>query len=415
MGGSLSSNRDYNRVLARQLPASISIPRFEIKNDLVQPSPPDSLTIPVPMRFAQNEIQTENPTTAHVTRLPFLNTHPEYIQTMQQSNVSSPMQSTIASSTINHPMKNIPRHEQSQQQIIEQDTSHLVKTNSSTYDQPTNGDVAVIPRSVTNRNDPHCFENHLPSSFQPQQSIIEHKGRKFLVETKNRTERRYVECVDDKTHRFRYFEVVDCVPIRTVRPYRNQSRSVLRHDTFHPNFRSSHHSDLSQTSHDQSKAALPSSFDVKQNSQSPPFGLNTSKISDYGLPSSSANNYLYLDSYEETETKRNEEINRTFRSNEIPDGYKRIDPSFFTQQNSTILFNDEYKLATTFNPFAQSIYSNHQDQYSQQSTIKNDVESTMNNQKPQPFTYSEYAQTAIATKLSHQPLHSYPKDLFTKI
>ncbi|CAF4987275.1 unnamed protein product [Rotaria socialis] len=122
-----------------------------------------------------------------------------------------------------------------------------------------------------------------------------------------------------------------------------------------------------------------------------------------------------LDSYEETETKRNEEINRTFRSNEIPDGYKRIDPSFFTQQNSTILFNDEYKLATTFNPFAQSIYSNHQDQYSQQSTIKNDVESTMNNQKPQPFTYSEYAQTAIATKLSHQPLHSYPKDLFTKI
>ncbi|CAF2142926.1 unnamed protein product [Rotaria magnacalcarata] len=413
MGGSLSSNKGYNRVLARQLPASISMPRFEIKNDLVQPSSPDSLKIPVPMRFAQNEIQTENPTTAHVNRLSFLNTHPEYIQTMQQSNVSPPIQSTIASSPINHPMKNKSRHEQSQQQIIKEDTSHFVKTDSSTYDQATNGDVAVIPRSVTNRNDPRYFENHLPSSFQPQQSIIEHKGRKFLVETKHRTERRYVECMDDKTHRLRYFEVVDCVPIRTVRPYTNQSRSILRHDTFHPNFRSNNHSDLSQTSRGQSKAALPSSFNVKQNSQSPPFGLNTSKFSDYGLPSSSANNYL--NSYEETETKRNEEINRAFRSSEIPDGYQRIDPSFFTQQNSTAVSNGDYKWATAFNPFAESIYPSHQDQYSQQFTTKNDAESTMNNQKPQPSTYSEYAQTAITRKLSHQPLHSYPKDLFTKI
>ncbi|CAF4328020.1 unnamed protein product, partial [Rotaria magnacalcarata] len=72
--------------------------------------------------------------------------------------------------------------------------------------------------------------------------------------------------MDDKTHRLRYFEVVDCVPIRTVRPYTNQSRSILRRDTFHPNFRSNNHSDLAQTSRGQSKAALPSSFNVKQNS-----------------------------------------------------------------------------------------------------------------------------------------------------
>lgn len=40
-----STHRDFNRVLARQPPTSINIPRFEINSDLEQQILPDSLIV----------------------------------------------------------------------------------------------------------------------------------------------------------------------------------------------------------------------------------------------------------------------------------------------------------------------------------------------------------------------------------
>lgn len=149
-------------------------------------------------------------------------------------------------------------------QIEQKNIFNFLDSKLPTHYESEDSDATVISRDVSKRNDPRCIESQYPSSFQPRRSILERNGRKFVMESKQRTERRYVQCVDEATQRIRYFEVVDCIPSRTVRPYKNRPRSFSSGDDMSPNLQSIHHSNLSTAPHDQSYIPAPSSFTVKQ-------------------------------------------------------------------------------------------------------------------------------------------------------
>jgi hypothetical protein len=94
-----------------------------------------------------------------------------------------------------------------------------------------NSEAAVISRSVINPNDHRRTRSHFSSSFRPFRTIVERNGKQFLVEFKERTERRYVQCIDETTHQMRFFEVIDCIPCRIIRPYKHKSQSLSQNDT----------------------------------------------------------------------------------------------------------------------------------------------------------------------------------------
>lgn len=92
----------------------------------------------------------------------------------------------------------------------------------------------------------------------------------------------------------------------------------------------------------------------------------------------SIHTYYYsaiLDLYKDNEEECAEEIDRILRSKEtqVPSGFKRINPSFYTQRNSIAItdgLNADYKSLTRIDPSKQSANLNYQDQYWKQPTIK---------------------------------------------
>jgi hypothetical protein len=84
-----------------------------------------------------------------------------------------------------------------------------------------NGDAIVISRSVINTNG-HRRRNLSSSPFRPSLTIVERNGKQFLIEFRERTERRYVQCFDESTQQMRFFEVNDYIPYRIIRPYKHK-------------------------------------------------------------------------------------------------------------------------------------------------------------------------------------------------
>lgn len=90
-----------------------------------------------------------------------------------------------------------------------------------------NDDATVIFRSVLNLDD-HRRSNKFPlARTPPRPTIVEHRGKQFLSEYRERIERRYVQVFDESVGRMRFFEVTDFIPSQTVRPMRqsNQRRT----------------------------------------------------------------------------------------------------------------------------------------------------------------------------------------------
>ncbi|CAF4364040.1 unnamed protein product, partial [Rotaria sordida] len=127
---------------------------------------------------------------------------------------------TTSSSAINNSTAKKFKQERPQQQIIQRNTTHDGRFDLLVHNQTMNSNSAVISRSIMTRNDLRCLKNYYSSLFRPEWSIVEHNGKQFVVEFTQRTERRFVQFMDDKTHQMRLFEVIDCIPSTIIRPYK---------------------------------------------------------------------------------------------------------------------------------------------------------------------------------------------------
>jgi hypothetical protein len=95
-----------------------------------------------------------------------------------------------------------------------------------------NGDAVVISRSVINPNNHQRKRNFISSSSRPSRTLIERNGKQFLTEFRERAERRYVQCFDESTQQMRFFEVIDYIPCRTIRPYKHKYQFLLQNNAF---------------------------------------------------------------------------------------------------------------------------------------------------------------------------------------
>lgn len=85
----------------------------------------------------------------------------------------------------------------------------------------------IIARSIIQPEKQQRTKDHLPVSPRSSGTIIEHHGKQFIIELKERTEQRYVQYFDEETQQMRFFEVTDSIPYRVIRPLHQniQSRS----------------------------------------------------------------------------------------------------------------------------------------------------------------------------------------------
>jgi len=167
------------------------------------------------------------------------------------------------SAVINNPTRQKSKKDQPQQKIISRNTSSPIRSNLSTHQQTKTSDAVVISRSVINLNDQREeTKNHFSSSFRPFCTIVERNGQQFLAEFQERIERRYVQCIDETTHQKRLFEVIDCIPYRTVRPYKHKSQYLSQNDisqsAFFPIRRSNQRRTLSPIPNDRSETVAQS-------------------------------------------------------------------------------------------------------------------------------------------------------------
>jgi hypothetical protein len=108
----------------------------------------------------------------------------------------------------------------------------------SLKNQTMNKDANIIYRSVVNLNHHRRINNNQLSLFGPNRSIVEHNGKQFVMELKERMERRRIQVFDETTGQMRLFEVTDYIPTRTVRSMRIHPQngtswnSVPRHFSF---------------------------------------------------------------------------------------------------------------------------------------------------------------------------------------
>jgi hypothetical protein len=94
----------------------------------------------------------------------------------------------------------------------------------NTHDPRLNGDATVIFRTVLNLDDYQRWNQFPLTHTRPQPTIVEHQGKQFVSEYRERLERRSVQVFDESVGRMRYFEVTDYIPSRTVRPMQQFSQ-----------------------------------------------------------------------------------------------------------------------------------------------------------------------------------------------
>ncbi|CAF0875325.1 unnamed protein product [Rotaria sp. Silwood1] len=232
------------------------------------------------------------------------------------------------------------------------------------------GDAVVISRSIMDRNNQRCLQNHCSTSFRPNRSIVQHNGKQFIVEFTQRIEQRFIQFMDKKTNRMRFFDVIDCIPSTIVRSYGSKSQSLSQNSTSRPNHRSDQCLARQQIPNYRSQTVIPLSFIDKRSFKSALCELHVPTCSSDDESSTSSS----CDSDEETETEYDQSIDRRLRSNEIRSGYREAYPFFFSNHSTTGFLNGaigEYNLPTSFNPFARSEYPSHNYYYRKQSTLNN--------------------------------------------
>ncbi|CAF1648695.1 unnamed protein product [Adineta ricciae] len=206
MGTTLSSKKDFNRVLAQQRKGSIVIPRF----DSLQATKSETSTGPPPNPIPEIISKPAGQHQDGIVLSPG-------VDSLVNTNSIYPDPSSIFRNQI--PLKHMDNHPPS--------------------DRTTNNNTVIISRSVTDDYDQNTTGNDCTSCAQPKNPIIERNGKQFIVKVKQRTERRYVEYLDETTQKKRFFEVIDHVPYRVVEPYKNQSQISLEQKSFPTTFQPS--------------------------------------------------------------------------------------------------------------------------------------------------------------------------------
>ena len=97
-----------------------------------------------------------------------------------------------------------------------------------------NGGAVIIARSIIQPEKQQRTRDHFPVPSRSSSTIIEHHGKQFLTELKERTERRYVQYFDEETHQMRFFEVTDSIPYRVIRPLNQNIQSRSQSVSFSP-------------------------------------------------------------------------------------------------------------------------------------------------------------------------------------
>lgn len=79
-------------------------------------------------------------------------------------------------------------------------------------------DIHILSRSIVNLYPKPSLTNSDPKRFQLNRLISDHNGKKYISEFHTRAEQRYVQWFDPASDRLRFFEVIDYIPTKTVRP-----------------------------------------------------------------------------------------------------------------------------------------------------------------------------------------------------
>ncbi|CAF1462653.1 unnamed protein product [Adineta ricciae] len=200
MGKTFSSNKDYNRALAKQPIQSISLSKLDVSNVQQQPLV-GTLSIPYPVRISES---TEKiPDT--INQLPPI------------EEVTSPVNEYIQSPSLHSNINHYPE----QQPIVVPRRAYSLRVPVSHRNQTMSNDPVIIRRSVVNLNKHRRTDDNQLATYASRPTIIERNGKQFVTEVKERMERRYVQIFDEATGQMRLFEVTDYIPTRTVTSVRN--------------------------------------------------------------------------------------------------------------------------------------------------------------------------------------------------
>ncbi|UJR35466.1 hypothetical protein I4U23_028222 [Adineta vaga] len=230
MGATLSSRKDFNRVLAQQPRTSIHIPRY----DSLQPIRSENSTGSLPMPF------------------PELTSKPQ-IQREHESASFSDAISVVSDHTAQSDSSYIIFDQMQQKQVNE------FQPDAPMYDKIRSNDTVILSRSLMHEKDQQQMKNYCSTSIRPEHTMVERNGKKFIVKVKHRTERRYVEYNDPNTHKKRLFEVIDCIPYRIIEPYNEHSKSNNR--SLQSTVRSSHSPIILALAENRSETSSPSTSD----------------------------------------------------------------------------------------------------------------------------------------------------------
>ncbi|CAF3922726.1 unnamed protein product, partial [Adineta steineri] len=181
------SKKDFNPVLAKQPRTSVSIPRYELLSTLQARNSIIPLPIPSPERIQQNDSVTHN----------FSNEQSTVISTTRQSKPTLPSQLITSSfPNYNQTPQETRKQENLQQQMPKQNASHIIRSNSSLNNKTVKDNTIVLSSSVIGLNDQQHFNNHSSSSLRRPPTLVKRNGKQFIIEFKERTERRYVQYND---------------------------------------------------------------------------------------------------------------------------------------------------------------------------------------------------------------------------
>ncbi|CAF1128352.1 unnamed protein product [Adineta steineri] len=213
-----SSNKDYNRALAKQPRKSIGLSKFEVSNIQQQPLI-GTLSIPYPVRISQSNDKLPDP----------IDEPPPQIEI--QPTINERIPSPKPSPTIDN-----QQHQQQEKLSVIENSSRTPSPNLPAYNQTMTSEPTIIRRSIIDLNKHRRLNNNQLTSYPPNRSVIERNGKQFLTELRERLERRYVQIFDESTGQMRLFEVTDYIPTRTVKSVTNSPQLSLHRNAIRNSF-----------------------------------------------------------------------------------------------------------------------------------------------------------------------------------
>ncbi|CAF3686333.1 unnamed protein product, partial [Adineta steineri] len=292
------------------------------------------------------------------------------------------------------------------------------------------------------------FNNHSSSSLRRPPTLVKRNGKQFIIEFKERTERRYVQYNDDQTHQKRIFEVTDCIPYRTIKPYMRESQSSLNNDSLSnslhsslpsiPKTRLESNKLSSSNSHRNSSAYIRMSFSTPPLYQSyyQPTKQSTNNSDDYHIQHSQSNSFNYTtinpqktpnqysskpfhiqsSSFRAHTPSSYDHVGNSFETDSINSNYEfrgkmhNTDTNQTKRTNSSLCYQTigKYQSSTLQDSFAHSAtpIDSHQDRV--YPDINNYVIPAMNNRTQQQLINSDFISTPTINKQSHQ--NEFPRD-----